>query len=200
MEEWKDIQNFEGLYQVSSYGRIKSLHKGEHILSQGFTGRRNERAVINLCKEGYCKTTIVYRLVAQAFLENPENKRTVNHKDGNPLNNHINNLEWMTHSENTQHAHDAGLLLKRAKVYSKITKKTTYKLIQPNGIIWIIKGNLGTFNTWMNIGTISHLLRALKNFGYCRSCHGWTGSITERKFLTTIDSQGTTWTQKHKSN
>lgn len=97
MEEiWRDIEGFEGLYQVSSYGRIKSLNynktKQERIL-KNFLNKKGYLQV-NLHKDGKIKKFSVHRLVATAFLENPNNLPQVNHKDENKSNNCVSNLEW----------------------------------------------------------------------------------------------------------
>lgn len=84
-EIWKDIVNFESLYQVSNYGRIKSfIHRKIKILKPYC--REGSYPQVNLCKKNYRKKTFVHVLVAQAFVPNPENKPMVNHKDGNKLN------------------------------------------------------------------------------------------------------------------
>jgi hypothetical protein len=118
-EIWKDIKGYEGLYQVSNLGRVKSLarrvnsmsDKGrfvrERILKQVVTEAGYAR--VCLCKENIEKTVSVHRLVAIMFLKNPENKPEVNHKDGVKLNNYIDNLEWCTNSENGKHAYRIGL-------------------------------------------------------------------------------------------
>lgn len=93
MEEWKDIEGYEGLYQVSNYGRVKSLKFGkEKILKP----RKNKYGYfdINLCNESKVKGFRVNRLVALTFIPNPNNYPQVNHKDENKLNNCVDNLEW----------------------------------------------------------------------------------------------------------
>ena len=98
MEIWKDIQGYEGLYQVSNYGNVKSLNYRmtgkERILKSGKTV--NGYLAVDLCKNGKRKHSLIHRLVAQAFLENPNNYPQVNHKDENKQNNHVSNLEFCT--------------------------------------------------------------------------------------------------------
>lgn len=103
--QWKDIPNFEGLYQVSSKGEIKNK-KTNKILIGGI--KKGYRQVI-LVKKGKRKYCNVHRLVAESFIDNPKNKPQVNHIDGNKLNNCVDNLEWATRSENMKHAYKIGL-------------------------------------------------------------------------------------------
>ena len=109
-EIWKDVVGFEGLYMVSSLGNVKSLNynhtKKERILSAN--GKRYLMVVLS--KEGKTYPFLVHRVVATAFIENPENKKTVNHIDGNKLNNTVQNLEWATTSENHKAAFKLGLM------------------------------------------------------------------------------------------
>lgn len=130
MEEiWKNIEGFEGFYEVSSFGQVRSLdriinhpigptrRKGK-VLKQYKTGDRRNYLCVDLSSVSHK----VHRLVAKAFLENPENKPEVNHIDGNPSNNNIENLEWVTSSENQRHALDTGLLVRGKGVECPNTK------------------------------------------------------------------------------
>lgn len=114
MEEiWKDIPDYEGLYQISNFGNVKSLSNNKgHYRELIRKPRINKQGYYYLCiwKNGQAKTVKNHRLVAQMFIPNPENKICVNHKDGNKLNNHVDNLEWVTYSENTIHAINIGLV------------------------------------------------------------------------------------------
>lgn len=96
MEEWRDIEGFEELYQVSNMGRVKSLnynHTGkEKILKLMDNGQGYQR--VKLCRDGKVKLYYVHRLVASAFCENPMGYNEVNHIDENPKNNKTDNLEW----------------------------------------------------------------------------------------------------------
>lgn len=106
MEEWRDIKGYEGLYQVSNFGRVRSLNRMDSI------GRQRQGRILKpssnewgyphvvLSKNGKHKTVRVHRLVAIAFLPNPDNLPEVNHKDENKYNNHVNNLEWCNHQYN----------------------------------------------------------------------------------------------------
>lgn len=105
MEVWKDIKNYEGYYQVSSYGRVKNV-KTDRVLN-GDTNNIGYKRV--WLYSPVKKRTFVHRLVAEAFCENIDNKPIINHKDGNKQNNHADNLEWVTRSENDLHAFKMGL-------------------------------------------------------------------------------------------
>lgn len=98
MEEiWKDIKGYEGLYQVSNFGRVKSLISKGKIL---FMSTRSGYFIVNLCKKCKRVSKQVHRLVADAFINNPLNKNIVNHIDFDRKNNNVENLEWCTQKEN----------------------------------------------------------------------------------------------------
>ena len=120
-QKWKWIKGFRGKYKVSRAGKIKSVSR---IIYSGHKGSKprtcparmlktsvNHKGyrVLCLCKNGVQKTYILHRIVAQTFIPNPYNKPEVNHKDGNKLNNHWTNLEWVTDQEQAAHAHRMGL-------------------------------------------------------------------------------------------
>ena len=104
-EIWKPVVGYEGLYEVSNLGRVKSLPRKD---SKG--GIKSQRETIwgyllcQLWKDGKGKNHSVHRLVAEAFIPNPEVKQTVNHIDCNKHNNRADNLEWATQSENVRHS------------------------------------------------------------------------------------------------
>ena len=105
-EVWKDVVGYEGLYKVSNLGRVKKPMGAYDIILRPFT---QDYKMISLSFSGKSKKFLVHRLVAQAFIQNPENKDEVNHIDGNKLNNVVENLEWVTKSENAKHAYKLGL-------------------------------------------------------------------------------------------
>jgi hypothetical protein len=111
-EVWKDVVGFEGIYIVSNFGHVKSLHKRKvknksKILSKS---SKNKGYVIHsLCSNGETKYMTLHRIVAIAFIPNPENKPQINHIDGDKLNNRADNLEWCTSAENNKHAYKTGL-------------------------------------------------------------------------------------------
>ena len=95
-ERWKSVNGFAN-YEISSCGRVRNATT-ERMLKPSDTGYQ----VINLTKNGKSKQHYVHRLVAEAFIDNPEEKRCVDHIDGNRVNNHIENLRWATHTENSR--------------------------------------------------------------------------------------------------
>lgn len=118
-EIWKDIPNYEGMYQISNLGNVKSIYKNGNtkILTGGI--KKGYRQVI-LVKNKKRKYASVHRLVAETFIPNPNNLPQVNHKDGNKSNNNVDNLEWCTQSENQIHAYKNGL---QKPLYAKINPK-----------------------------------------------------------------------------
>lgn len=102
-ELWRDIQGFEGLYQVSDQGKVRGLKRG-HLLRPN--RKRAGYMQVALSRDGICKFIDVHRLVALTFLPNPEKKPQVNHKNGRKDDNRLCNLEWTTNSENQRHRFD----------------------------------------------------------------------------------------------
>ena len=100
MEEmWKDIAGYEGKYQVSNLGNVKSLKTNRNL----YYSKSKKYLRVGLSKNGIRKGYSIHRLVAQAFLPNPKNKPCINHKDCNGHNNRVDNLQWCTYKENNSY-------------------------------------------------------------------------------------------------
>lgn len=115
-EIWKDIPNYERLYQVSNLGRIKSLYYSkEKILTPKID--KDGYLLINLYKNHKCQTFKIHRIVAQVFLNNSNNLPQINHKDENKQNNCVDNLEWCTHIYNQNYGNKNNWCSKKVNQY-----------------------------------------------------------------------------------
>lgn len=105
-EIWKDIEGFECKYQVSNTGKVRSLnyHRTGMVKELRLAHHKQGYLMANLFKNGENKLITVHRLVATAFLPNPMNLPVINHRDENPSNNHVSNLEWTTQKENLRYS------------------------------------------------------------------------------------------------
>lgn len=160
METYKDIKGFEGLYQISNYGNIKSLINRtgvNKILNPGITSAGYQ--TITLCKNKKRTTIQIHRIVAEHFLGLSE--LCVNHKDCNKLNNYVENLEWVTYKENMTHAIKNGLIKYNTV---KIAEEKRKRVIQidpnTNSIIQVFdSAHEAARKTGFNRGNISTCCR-----------------------------------------
>lgn len=127
-EVWKLVAGYEDFYEVSNYGRVRSFSRkvktkdkcnvwsvrriDGRVLAKTITTNGKGYLTVECCVESKRKRYLIHRLVAYAFIDNHDNKPEINHKDGNPKNNYVDNLEWCTRKENMEHASKAGLLPK----------------------------------------------------------------------------------------
>ena len=107
-EKWRWIKNYEGIYMISTKGRFASFKRGRVTILNPHLN--NGYLQVTLCKNGKCKMGLIHRLVAEAFIPNPENKPEVDHRDTNKTNNCVENLRWATEKENYQYASEARLI------------------------------------------------------------------------------------------
>jgi hypothetical protein len=104
-EIWKDIEGFEGHYMISNTGKVKSLKYNKFRICKSSKNKQKfNHQMVSLCKNSKIKPMLVHRLVALAFIPNPKNLATVNHKDENPLNNNVTNLEWLSIGDNVKYS------------------------------------------------------------------------------------------------
>lgn len=143
MEVWKDIPDYESIYQVSNFGRVKSLDRfvkhpkggtkklSGAIMTQHLIGHGYYHIVLS--NNGKIKGYLVHRLVAQAFIPNPNNLAQINHKDENKLNNHVDNLEWCDHKYNnnygTKKERQSEILTNNSKLLKPVKMLKDGKLI-----------------------------------------------------------------------
>lgn len=135
VEKWKDIVGYEGLYKVSTLGRVKTLHENTRIADKNTRIMRQKEDTqgyyrVNLYKDKKCKSELVSRLVATAFIENPYNLPHVGHMNDNKKDNTVTNLYWTEPYENNRHNGKLERLQKAHKNKIKtIAKKLSMKII-----------------------------------------------------------------------
>lgn len=152
MEVWKKIEGFSGYY-ISNIGRVRSIKRGKEKILKAKINKYGYYEVALQTDDYKQKMKRVNRLVAEAFIPNPSNLREVNHKDENKLNNNVDNLEWLSHGDNSRYSKSMRVAQvdgeRIVKVYDSITKASIetgrsisyirnvcYNLINPSGISW----------------------------------------------------------------
>lgn len=168
-EIWKDIPGYEGLYQCSSFGRIKSLRKEQVLKSSGGIRTREEKILstqlhykgyktLKLSKFNKCIRYKIHRLVAICFIDNNNNYKQVNHINGDKLNNSVENLEWCTNLENQRHA----------------IKNKLRVLRFTDSEINIIRNDKRSLSIIANEHKVSfQLISKIKNYNYYKQDYGW---------------------------
>ena len=185
-EIWKDILEYEGLYQISNFGRVKGLTRAI-IKKNGEKMTLCEKLIKSHIISGYLsvmlskvnegvKNLTVHRLIGIAFIPNPLNKSQINHIDGNKLNNSINNLEWVDAGENIRHAYDTGLHSSHTTPVIGINIKTNKKI---------------------NFNLIADAVRYLRKNGYPKAWHGSIGMCCKGR---RNHAYGHKWEYQNKNN
>ena len=162
MELWKDVLGYEGIYEVSNIGRVrtkegKTTHSVMHgtrtwksrILKEKNPNGRDIR--VSLWKDKKERSYLVHQLVGEAFIENPNNFNQINHLDGNPRNNHVDNLEWCSPKENVNHAFDNNLMGTNKRIilrnvnngelkeFGSMSKASEYLGAKNSYVSWLVK-------------------------------------------------------------
>ena len=175
-EEWKDIKGYEGIYQVSNFGRIKSLERldssgairKETLLKQ--YKNHNGYLVVTLCKNGVSKKFFVHRLVAEAFIPNPLNLPYVNHKGENKSKNYVWQLEWCTKEYNNNYG-SRNLNASKTKIENHIKGKVVFQYDLNNNFL----------KEWLSISDIERELgykrsvisKCCLNKPHCKTAYGY---------------------------
>lgn len=190
MEEiWKDINGFEGLYKVSNLGRVKSIERKVWNPGRNCYRVQKERVLINLIDDklyhrvnlrnnGRSNQKLVHRLVAEAFIPNPLKLPQINHKDENPSNNNVNNLEWCDNKYNCNYGHHN----------ENISKTQSIPVIQ-----YTLSGE--KIREWDSSREVEKEL-GFSNVNILRCCNGGFFSKRRNKFVNVNQAYGYKWTKK----
>lgn len=189
MQEWRSVHGFEEVYEVSNTGLVRRKGKEKPLfqtLGKEDARGHKPRAYVQLWKDGKSYLRSVHRIVALAFVPNPDNKPTVNHKDGNPLNNNASNLEWATYSENQKHAYENGLI-KPKRPYKQKTCRPVIGTDKAGKTIRFSSVHEAARELGVTVMAVSNVVRENeKRTENKRSCKGYV--MEYDKCLTTIES------------
>ena len=177
MEQWKDIKDYEGLYQISNLGNVKSLSKRLFTNNPHFTGYRTTKekilkpgkigigyCFVVLRKDGKGTQIYVHRLVAQAFIPNPDNLPVVDHINGSKTDNRACNLRWCTVAQNTQWAYDLGTLTANGNTMMALALNVETREAK----IYPSQAEMGR-----QLGITSSEIAAAIDGKYKHACHGY---------------------------
>lgn len=170
LEKWVSAIDYEGIYEVSNKGRVRSIdrkikqNKNGTVYERTMKGKVIKQGMLNsgykvvwLSKQGKVKALTVHRLIMKSFHKQFNNSKDINHKDGNKTNNNLSNLEWMTRSENVKHSHET---------LNRKTTKRKIKCVETGEIFDSIKE--ASIHTGVSRSSVSHAVngRTNKSGGY----------------------------------
>lgn len=159
-EIWKDVKGYEGLYQISNIGNVRTLIKNKKLK----INETGEYDYVIFYKNGTRKCQKIHRLVAENFIENPYNLECVNHKDENKKNNSVNNLEWCTKKYNCNYGKRNQKMSKNKSKYKIIQKDKEGRIIKIWSNIWDLEHNT-SFNKWVIRQCCKNKCKSV--YGYC---------------------------------
>lgn len=154
-EIWKQVLGYEGLYEVSSYGRVNSLgnhnsKRKEKILKPGLRGKGYKHVI--LAKDKQAKSFSVHRLVATSFIPNPLNLETVNHRNKVKTDNNVENLEWMTPQQNVEHGQSKSYSVKHQHLgefcFFNVSKFIREHKLARSHFYDLLKGRKNRYKGW----------------------------------------------------
>lgn len=189
-EIWKDVVGYEGLYEVSNLGRVRSLDRVVAHHTAGTAVRRGKMMSlsfdgnylnVSFSRDGKTVTRRVHRVVAEAFIPNPNNYSDVDHIDCNKLNNHIDNLRWCTSADNTRYARENVLI--NVRPYSEWPEEHRERsaaanrrpVIRSDGK-WYKSTTDAAKDLGVSRGSVSHVLRGLNE-----TCQGYSFTYAEKE-------------------
>ena len=169
IEIWKPIPGYEGLYEVSNLGKVKSLPRNRFIKNTTYTYLSSEKILkLDIGKSNYYRTCLsenkknkrflVHRLVAMSFISNPENKPMVNHINSIRTDNRVENLEWCTHSENMIHGFNKGFCNPPKGVINGQSKLTEKEVLEIRRLKNTMSQKQISINFKVSLSTISEIL------------------------------------------
>lgn len=199
-ELWEAVKGFEGKYEISTLGNVKSLSRWENFMGhkRSRKGRilkpvHDNHGYLMVCLRDGLKNynRTIHKLVANAFIPNPLNKATVNHIDGIKTNNHVDNLEWATISENTKHAHATGLA-KSPRIWAgkfglhHISSKGVKQIDKATGNVICVFGSQAEAAEKTGIAQwrISYHLRGMPHY---ETTYNWSHAYSDPKMKETLN-------------